>query len=372
MRICNCRVVVTGGAGFIGSHLVDLLVNRGNDVLVVDDFSSGSRANLAHIASRSTLRVAHCDIRNENKLDDLFRGADCVFHLATRNVRLSLVQATVVHEVNATGTLNVLKASAAAGVRRFLYCSSSEVNGTADVVPMPEDYHFRPETIYGASKLTGEYYTQAFHRAGWLQTLIARPHNNYGPRSHYMNSSGEAIPRFILWGLAGLPLLIYGDGEQTRDFTFVTETVDYLVRLMECDEAAGEVFNVCRGEEVSIREIAERVRQLTGNRSEIVHLPGRPSDVLRLFGDPTKLRQQLGSSPWISIGDGLQRTVEWFRANVPPTSSVLSSLDVASWTREAAEPWLVKSLAFRARRATAANASRTSSSEGPWTRRRSR
>ncbi|MFO0968013.1 MAG: GDP-mannose 4,6-dehydratase [Gemmataceae bacterium] len=340
MLVRNSRVVVTGGAGFIGSHLVDLLLGRSNEVTVIDDFSSGSPANLAHVENHKGLRVVEADIRREDLLSELMRGADFVFHLATRSVRLSLVQPTVVHEVNTTGTLNVLKAAAQARVRRLLYCSSSEVNGTADVVPMPEDYHFRPETIYGASKLAGEYYSLVFHRSGWLQTVIARPHNNYGPREHYIGFKGEVIPRFILWARAGKPLTIYGDGRQTRDFTYVTETVDYLVRLMECDSAVGQVFNVCRGEEVSIREIAERIVRLTGERSEIVHLPGRPNDVLRLFGDPTKMRGRLGSSPRISIDDGLQRTIEWFQGHVALTPEVMDSLPIATWARDTVESWM--------------------------------
>jgi UDP-glucose 4-epimerase len=347
MIVRNRRVAVTGGAGFIGSHLVDLLLERDNEVLVLDDFSSGSPDNLAHQAGRSALRVVTADICDEAPLRDLLQGCDFVFHLATRNVRLSLVQPTRVHEVNTTGTLNVLKAAAAVGVHRFLYCSSSEVNGTADVVPMPEDYHYRPETIYGASKLTGEYYALAFHRSGWLETVVARPHNNYGPREHYQGAKGEVIPRFILWGQTGKPLLIYGDGRQTRDFTYVTETVDYLVRLMECDQAVGQVFNICRGEEVSIRDIAGLIRDLTGNRSDIVHLPGRPSDVLRLYGDVRRLRELLGSAPAISIREGLRHTVDWFAQHVPLTPVVLNSLDTCSWTRVPAEAWLTEATARR-------------------------
>ncbi len=331
---------MTGGAGFIGSHLVDLLLERGNEVIVLDDFSSGSADNLAHHAGRPELHVVTADVRDAALLREPFRGADFVFHLATRNVRLSLVQPTLVHEVNTSGTLNVLKAAAAAGVSRLLYCSSSEVNGTAEIVPLPEDYHFRPETIYGASKLTGEYYANVFHRSRWLPTVIARPHNNYGPREHYAGDRGEVIPRFTLWGLAGKPLLIHGDGEQTRDFTFVTETAACLVRLMECDQAAGGTYNVCRGEEVSILALANLVCELTGNKSRIEHLPGRPSDVLRLFGDPSRLRRLLGTRPTISIRDGLERTITWFRDHVPLDAQTLDSLNVNSWDRAAVEPWL--------------------------------
>lgn len=340
MKIRHSRVIVTGGAGFIGSHLVDRLLDVDNEVLVIDDFSSGSWNNLAHHRSNARLQVEEADILDEQLMRRLHHGSQFVFHLATRNVRLSLLQPTIVHEVNTTGTLNILKAAAAARVKGFLYCSSSEVNGTAVQVPMTEDYHFRPETIYGASKLAGEYYTQVFQRSGWLKTVIARPHNNYGPREHYAGILGEVIPRFILLALAGKAPIIYGDGKQTRDFTYVTETADFLVRLLESDEAVGGTFNICRGEEVSISEIAELIINLVNPSLVPQYLPNRPGDVLRLCGDPTRLRLTLGSSPSISIRAGLKETVAWFRRQVPHAPEVLADLQAKNWTMVEAEPWM--------------------------------
>ena len=335
----SLTALVTGGAGFIGSHLVDRLLDLGARVRVLDDFSTGSRANLAHHAADPNLLVLEGDILNPEAVREAVCGCSHVFHLACRNVRLSLTHPTIVHEVNATGTLNLLKAAAGAGVARFLYCSSSEVNGTAEVVPMPELYHYAPETIYGASKLTGEYYTEVFQRSGWLSTVIARPHNNYGPREHYAGNCGEVIPRFILQALCGEPLTLYGDGAQTRDFTYVTETVDYLTRLALHETASG-AYNVCRGEEVSIKAIADTILALTGSSSVIRRLEGRPSDVLRLFGDPARLKELLGCSPAISIATGLQRTVDWFRAHVEPTPELMASLTAKSWVGGPREPWL--------------------------------
>lgn len=342
MPICHSRVVVTGGAGFIGSHLVDVLLKTGNEVIVIDDFSSGSRANLSPHQGNANLHVEEANILDEKALRKLVKGVNFVFHLATRNVRMSLHQPTIVHEVNATGTLNLLKAAAAARVQRFLYCSSSEVIGTVIDVPSQEKYHFHPETIYGASKLIGEYYTQVFQRAQWLSTVIARPFNNYGPREHYEGIKGEVIPRFILWALAGLPLTIFGDGKQTRDFTYVTETAEILADLIECKVAEGRVFNVCRGEEVSILHLATIINALTENRSSIRTLPGRPSDVLRLFGDNTRLRNVLGKAPSISIREGISKTVTWFQEHVQPSKAVLASLDLQNWCNLPTEPWLLE------------------------------
>jgi UDP-glucose 4-epimerase len=341
VSFAGARVLVTGGAGFIGSHLVDRLLELDAEVVVADDFSTGSENNLAHHAGNNRLKVERADVLDERQMKRLAEGAAFVFHLAARSIRKSLKQPTIVHEVNATGTLNVLKAAAAAKVRRFLYCSSSEVLGTAGIVPQAEEYDFRPETIYGASKLTGEYYTQVFHRAKWLETVIARPHNNYGPREHYRGSTGEVIPRFILWCLAGKAPVVFGDGRQTRDFTYVSETADILATLAVHDATAGEVFNVCRGQEVSVLELAEKICRITGASAAPRFLPGRPSDVLRLWGDATKLKRTIGRKPELSIDDGLKRTIAWFRNHVPLSDEVLNSLSPQYWDLEEGEPWMI-------------------------------
>jgi len=312
-KVRGKKVVVTGGAGFIGSHVSDALLERGAEVVVVDDLSTCGQDKIAHLDGASNFSLIIADVRDEEAMKDALIGADIVMHLATRNVRLSLSRPTEVHEVNVIGTYNVLKASKRNAVSRFLYCSSSEVNGTAKEVPLKEDYHFEPETIYGASKLAGEYYTSVFQRSGWLDTVIARPHNSYGPREHANSHHGEVIPRFILQALLGKPMTIYGDGSQTRDFTYVTETAYYLIELATHDETVGGVFNVCRGQETKILDIAESICRLTGLNQAPVLLPARPSDVLRLWGDATHLKKTLGSNPSISIEDGLERTVNWFR-----------------------------------------------------------
>lgn len=340
MKISGHRIIVTGGAGFIGSHLVDRLLDGRTEVVVIDDFSTGSPDNLAQHSSNPLLRIEEADIRDEQAMISLFTGAQFVLHLACRNVRLSLKRPSEVHDVNITGTLSVLKASVAAKIKRFLYCSSSEVNGTAGIVPMAEEYCFRPETLYGASKLAGEYYAQVFYRAGWLETIIARPHNNYGPREHYQGHKGEVIPRFIIRVLAGLPPLIYGDGNQTRDFTYVTETADFLVKLLEEDRAVGQTFNICRGEEVSISRLAEIIVDLSGVDLLPRYLPSRPNDVLRLFGDPTRLRALLGVGPEVSIRDGLAKTLAWFKENVTLNQEVLASVQDKNWEDIEIEPWL--------------------------------
>lgn len=340
LTLSGAKVAVSGGAGFIGSHLVDHLLAAGNEVTVIDDLSGGSRENLAHHAASPLLRLAVVSVLDPAALEKALEGVQYVFHLATRNVRLSLRQPSVVHEANVTGTYNVLRAAAARGARRLLYCSSSEVYGTATQVPLPEECEFRPQTIYGASKLAGEYYSQVFHRSGWLETVIARPHNTYGPRGHYEFDRGELIPRLIVRALAGLPPVILGDGAQTRDFTYVEETALYLAALMAAESAGGGTFNVCRGEEVAIKDIAVRVAKLVGLERAPLFLPPRPQDLRRLLGDPSRLRRTLGRSPAIGIGEGLERTVDWYRRNVRITASVLASMQPENWADLPAEAWL--------------------------------
>jgi len=338
--LANQTVAITGGAGFIGSHLTDLLLARGNRIVILDDFSTGSKKNLKHLEKNSSLRVIENSVMNYEAIRTAFTDVNYVFHLATQNVRLSLRKPTTVHDVNTTGTYNVLKAASERRVKRFLYCSSSEVYGTAQEVPMREDYHFRPETIYGASKLTGEYYTQVFQRAGWLETVIARPFNSYGPREHYEGFKGEVIPRFILNAYAGKPLIIFGSGSQTRDFTYVPETAEYLLELMENDQSVGRTFNVCHGEEISIVEIAKLVIELTGSKSKIEYLSERPSDVLRLFGDASRLRELTGHQPRTAIREGMEKTVAWFKEHVAMNEETLASMEPQNWSKIAAEPWI--------------------------------
>jgi len=350
MKVRDTRVCVTGGAGFIGSHLVDELVERGNTVVVLDNLSTGSREHVAgHEASKSVAFIEG-DVADADACRRAVAGCEVVFHLATRNVRLSLAQPTTVHDTNATGMLEILKASAGAGAARFVYMSSSEVLGTAVEVPMKEVYAYAPETIYGASKLTGEYYTSVFHRAGWLDTVIVRPFNNYGPREHYRGDKGEVIPRFILRALAGLAPTVFGDGSQTRDFTYVTDTAQLTVKLAECDAALGRIVNVCTSRETSIREIAETIVKLLGAEVEPEHLPGRPSDVLRLYGDNTLLGELVGETPGVSLEQGLEKTIAYFREAVPDPAAWAKEDDPRAWEHVPREKWLDDVMRHRSER----------------------
>lgn len=314
MKLEGRKIMVTGAGGFIGSHLSDRLAER-NDLLLVDDFSIGLRENLAEVEKRPNVRIVEADITHRDEMYELTRGVEIVFHLAISCLRTSIHKPFLSHDINAGGTLNLCWAAHEHGVRRFLYVSSSEVYGTAQTVPMDEQHPCHPMTVYGASKLAGEFYALAYHRTYGLPVAVIRPFNTYGPREPYLGARAEVIPRFFLQLTAGRPPVVYGDGSQTRDFTFVSDTVTGLILAAECDQLVGDIVNVARGREVSIAEIARRLAQLVGVDPGVEHAEPRPGDVYRHYADITKAKRLLAFTPAIDIESGLSRTVEWFRAH---------------------------------------------------------
>lgn len=303
------NAIVTGGAGFIGSHLVAELVGRGVSVTVVDDLSTGTVGNLAAVLD--SVELVEGDI-SDSALAPLFADAENVFHLAVRNVRASIGAPEENFRVNATGTLSVLEAMRHGRRGGFLYVSSSEVYGDAGVTDFSETTVPAPTTVYGAGKLAGEHVALAYNTTYGMDTRVVRPFNNYGPRSHFEGDSGEVIPKFILRALAGLPLLIHGSGDQTRDFMYVADTAYWLATLADVDALRGDVVNIGTGQDHSVNELAARVLDLTGSRSELVHTDARPGDLPRLRADTAKIDSIVEFHLPTSFEDGLERTVEYF------------------------------------------------------------
>jgi len=325
------RVIVTGGAGFIGSEVCRQLAAADAEVVAIDNLTNGKRANLDDI-SGVNCRLEVADIRDVPAMRCLVPGADCVLHLACLGVRHSIHSPVENHEVNASASLHLLLLAREAGVGRFVYVSSSEVYGTALSVPQPEDHPTYPMTVYGASKLAGECYTRAFHRTYGYATTVVRPFNTYGPRCHHEGDSGEVIPKFLLRALAGKPMVVFGDGTQTRDFTYVGDTARGILQIALAPDTIGETVNIGSSFEISINALAAEVREATGLKdAPIVHESDRPGDVLRLYADTTKARKLAGFAPTIPLREGLGRLLEHYKSLGQSPKELLRDEVVKNW-----------------------------------------
>jgi UDP-glucose 4-epimerase len=325
------RVLVTGGAGFIGSHLVDRLIADEHRVTVLDDFSSGRCENLDAAKRRGDLRVVEGSILDSAALDRAIEGCASVYHLAVQCVRRSLGQPLENHEINATGTLRTLEAARRAGIERFIYCSSSEVYGNCGGARLSEETLCAPVTVYGAAKLAGEHYAKAYYQTYGLPVVVVRPFNAYGPREYDQGDLAEVIPRFVIRLLNGLPPVIFGDGSNGRDFTYVTDTARGIAAAGSCNALFGSVVNLAFGRMITIRELAEAAARRCGrpDLAPVYHAP-RPGDVIALQADTRRAREVLGFIAEIAFEDGLGRYVDWFRAQHNDPSALLES-DLCNW-----------------------------------------
>lgn len=328
----NQRVLVTGGAGFIGSELVRQLATRGFRVRVVDNLVNGQRQNLDGVLNESVELVVS-DIRDGKSMTSLVRDVDIIFHLACLGVRHSIHSPLENHEVNATATLGLLNIARRVGVKRFVYVSTSEVYGmvvTAD--PLTEEQPTFPMTVYGASKLAGECYTRAFWNTYRYPTVILRPFNAYGPRCHHEGDSGEVIPKFMLRCLAGKPMVIFGDGSQTRDFTYVGDTASGILAGGISDASIGQTFNLGTGKEICVLELAHTVKEILGRpNAEIVHAEARPGDVPRLMADTSRARELLQFEPTVGLRDGLARIRDWYASQGKSPEELLEEEVLRNW-----------------------------------------
>lgn len=303
------RVLITGGAGFIGSALSRVLA-LDHDVVVLDDLSAGRRENLDQVK----VDLVEGSVLDRSLLEELIDGVETVYHLACRGVRHSIHQPLLNHEVNATGTLNILEAARRGGVERFVYTSTSEVYGTATTVPMAESHPTHPHTVYGGAKLAGEAYTRAYHTTYGMATTVIRPFNSFGPRSHHEGDSGEVIPKFLVRAMNGLPPVIFGDGTQTRDFTYVDDTATGIALVADNERLIGETVNLGSGTEITINELAAIVLSVTGREGLApVYDEPRPGDVLRLLADSTLAHRTLGWKPAIGVEEGVRLLLQWHR-----------------------------------------------------------
>ena len=305
--------LVTGGAGFIGSHLAEELGRRGERVRVVDSLITGKRRNLTHIAGIDFLEgdLAELDVARR-----AVEGADFVLHQAAiPSVPRSVQDPLTSHRANVDATLNVLLAAREAGVTRLVYAGSSSAYGDTAVLPKVETMAAAPLSPYALQKLVGEQYCQMFTRLYGLETVTIRYFNVFGPRQDPSSPYSGVISLFISALCEGRAPTIYGDGEQTRDFTYVANVVDGVLRACRADGVSGDVINVATGGRISINTLFRAVRDLVGGRVEPVYAAARAGDVRDSQADIGKARRLLGYTPGIGFDDGLKRTVEWYRTS---------------------------------------------------------
>ena len=306
------RYLVTGGAGFIGSHIVETLVRRGDSVRVLDNLSSGKKENLAAVADR--IDFIEGDIRTPETCSAAVKGMDHVLHeAALASVVRSVEDPLLNNAVNVTGTLNMLLAARDAGVKSFVLASSSAVYGDDPSLPKEEGKEGRPLSPYAVSKLVGEKYAQTFHALFGMNAVSLRYFNVFGPRQDPFSQYAAVIPLFIAKILRGERPVVYGDGEQSRDFIFVENVVQANIEAAESASARGEVVNIASGVGMTINGLLEAVNEVLGTKIEAAHSDPRPGDIKHSIADVRKARRLMDFAPGVSFSDGLRETAAWYK-----------------------------------------------------------
>lgn len=304
--------LVTGGAGFIGSHIAEALVKRGDRVRVLDNLITGKRENLAHL--RDQVEFIEGDIRNYEQTRAAAEGVHVIFHeAAIPSVPRSVAEPLLNHDSNVNGTFNVLMAARDAGVKRVVYAASSSAYGETEVLPKQEQMLPTPLSPYAAAKLFGEYYCQVFTRVYGLETACLRYFNVFGPRQDPTSPYSGVISKFVTVLLQGETPVIFGDGEQSRDFTFIDNVVDANLRAAEAPGAAGQVMNLGIGQRITLNGLLAELQKILGTNLAPRYENPRTGDVRHSLADITAAQTLLGYEPKVMLAEGLQRTVDWYR-----------------------------------------------------------
>ena len=313
MKGAQRRALVTGGAGFIGSHLVDALLDAGLRVRVVDDFSSGREENLAD--ARGRFELLRGDFTDPEVAARAVEGVELVFHQgAVPSVPRSVAEPVRTNRVNVDGTLAVLEAARRAGVRRLVYAASSSAYGDTEVLPKVETLPADPRSPYALQKHVGEVYCRLYHELYGLETVALRYFNVFGPRQDPRSTYAAVIPRFATACLRGEPPRIHGDGEQSRDFTYVADTVRANLLAADAPGAVGRVINVAGGRRIAMNRLLAEIQEIVGSELEPIHEPARPGDVRHSLADLSRARDLLGFEPAVPLAEGLRRTIESLKA----------------------------------------------------------
>jgi nucleoside-diphosphate-sugar epimerase len=307
------RVLVTGGGGFIGSYLVERLLGEGHDVRVLDNFATGRRENLAPFLNE--LDLTEGDITSYERVHNAMVGCEAVLHQAALpSVPRSIQDPLTSNAANVVGTLNVLLAARDSGVRRVVYASSSSVYGANPELPKREAMPALPMSPYAVAKLAGEGYCRSFRQVYGLETVSLRYFNVFGPRQDPLSQYAAVIPNFITAALKGQTPTVFGDGEQSRDFTYVTNVVDANIKALDAADVAGGVFNIACGQRISLNHMLEELGGISGSDVEAAYSDPQPADIKHSLADISEAKQRLGYRVEVDFREGLRRTYEHYAA----------------------------------------------------------
>jgi UDP-glucose 4-epimerase len=305
------KYLITGGGGFIGSNIAHELIRRGEEVRILDNFSTGRKINLAGI--EDSIELIEGDIRDFWTVREAVEGIDCVLHQAALpSVPRSVKNPLTSNSVNIDGTVNLLEASRQAGVKRFVIASSSSVYGDTPELPKREDMSLNPLSPYAVTKLAGEKYCKVFYELYGLETVALRYFNIFGPRQDPKSEYAAVIPKFINAFLAGKRPVIFGDGEQSRDFTFVANAVEANILASKSETAVGKYYNIAVGGQYTLNTLIKMLQDIIGVDIEPIYDPPRRGDILHSYADITRARKELNFDPKVDFPTGLKKTVEWF------------------------------------------------------------
>ena len=328
------KILVTGAAGFIGSHITDALLEAGHEVVGFDNLSNGKLRNIHSARASNRFQFIEGDICNAEEVNAAIKGIEVVYHMACLGVRHSLHSPLENHRVNAEGSLRVLEAARQENVSKFFYISTSEIYGDIQTFPIDELGVPAPKTVYGSSKLAGENYAYSYNVCYGLPTVITRIFNNYGPRAHYEGDAGEIIPRSIVRMLNGEAPVVFGKGDVTRDFFFVKDTARALVQLMNNEKVVGEIINIGTGAEITMKELMEVLIEEMGlkDRMNIRFEEDRPADVPRLWVNPTKFKALTNFSGEKEFREGLRETISYYR-ELNQQHDLMGEIELQNWKK---------------------------------------
>lgn len=323
MTIEGCNILITGGAGFIGSHIASRLA-KANEVVIFDIFTTGHKQNLAHLQDKPNVKILLIDVRDKDPMVKYSaEGFDYIFHLAAQpNVQMSIDDPIYTMENNITGTLNVLQAAKELGGCKVIFSSSAAVYGDAPELPKRESMPTMPKSPYAVTKITGEQFCEVFNELFDVPAVALRYFNVFGPNQDPNSEYASVVPKFIECALENKPPVIFGDGEQSRDFVYVEDIVDANIKAAEADKANGEIINIACGKSTSINELVEKITKIA--RSDDIepdYRPARAGDIRHSIADISKAKSLLGWKPKSELSPGLKRTFNYFK-NRPKNNAV--------------------------------------------------